>query len=147
VSIADTVNEQMKTAMRAKDKERLAALRFIRAAIIEEQKTGKGDVTDDMIVALMRRMVKQRVDAAATYRQGEREDLAAKEEGEMKVIAEFLPQLADEATTRNWVDEAIAASGANSMREMGKAMGALMKAHKGEVDGKLARQLIQAALS
>ena len=147
MSIADTVNEQMKTAMRAKDKERLAALRFIRAAIIEEQKTGKGDVTDDMIVALMRRMVKQRVDAAATYRQGAREDLAAKEEGEMKVIAEFLPQLADEATTRKWVEEAIAASGASSMREMGKAMGALMKAHKGEVDGKLARQLIQAALS
>ena len=91
-------------------------------------------------------MVKQRVDAAATYRQGGREDLAEKEEGEMKVIAEFLPQLADEATTRKWVDEAIAASGATSMREMGKAMGALMKAHKGEVDGKLARQLIQAAL-
>ena len=100
MSIADTVNEQMKVAMRAKDKGRLAALRFIRAAIIEEQKTGKGEVTDDHVVALMRRMVKQRVDAAATYRQGGREDLAEKEEGEMKVIAEFLPQLADEAKTK-----------------------------------------------
>ena len=146
MTIADRVNTEMKTAMRAKDKERLSALRFIRAAIIEQTKAGQGEVTDDIVVGLMRKMVKQRVDAAKTYREGDREDLAVKEEGESAVIDEFLPKLADASATERWVAEAVEASGATTMQHFGKAMGALMKAHKGEVDGGLARGLLQQAL-
>jgi len=147
MSLIERVNEEMKAAMRARAKERLSALRFIRAGIIEEQKAGKGEVQDDTVVKLMRRMVKQRRDAAGSYREGGREDLATREEGEIAVIEEFLPKLADRETTRRWVDEAIQASGATSMGDLGKAMGLLMKVHRGEIDGGLARSLIQEALS
>ncbi len=142
MTLIERVTDEMKQAMRAKQKERLGALRLIRAGIIEEQKAGKGEVDDAAVVALMRRMVKQRADAAVTYRQGGREDLAAVEEAEVAVIEEFLPRLADEDTTRAWVETAVAASGATSQREMGKVMGTLMRAHKDEVDGTLARRLI-----
>ncbi|MFI5321195.1 MAG: GatB/YqeY domain-containing protein, partial [Myxococcota bacterium] len=70
-----------------------------------------------------------------------REEMAAAERAELAVLQAFLPSLADEATTARWVDEAIAASGAASAKEIGKVMGALMKAHKGEMDGNLARAI------
>ena len=146
MSIADRITSEMKTAMRAKDKERLQALRMIRAGVIEAAKSGKGEVTDDTVLALLRKLSKQRKLAADTYVSGGRQDLADVELAELAVIEEFLPSLADEAQTLVWVQEAIAASGATAPNQMGKAMGALMKAHKGEVDGGLARKLLMAQL-
>lgn len=147
MAIVDEVTQQMKAAMRAKDKERLQAIRMIRARIIELSKTANADLSDDSVVAELRSMVKQRRDAAKTYVDGGRQDLADNELAEVVVIEEFLPKLADEAQTQAWVEQAIASSGAASPKDMGRAMGALMKAHKGEVDGGLARKLIQSALS
>lgn len=147
MSIADRITADMKTAMRAKDKERLQAIRMIRAGIIEAAKAGKGDVTDDVVLKLLRKLSKQRKDAAETYVQGGRQDLADVELAELDVINEYLPQLADEAQTLVWVDEAIAASGATAPNHLGKAMGALMKAHKADIDGGLARKLLQQQLS
>ena len=147
MSIVERVTEEMKSAMRAKDKPRLGALRMIRAGIIELQKSGKGDVDDDAALTLLRKLKKQRVDAAETYEGAGRSDLAASERAELAVIEEFLPQLADEAQTLAWVREAIAASGAEAPNHLGKAMGALMRAHKAEVDGSLARKLLQQELS
>ena len=147
MSLVERVNAELKSAMKAKQKERTGALRMIRAGIIEAQKAGKGEVTDEVVVAMLRKMVKQRKDAAEQYVKGGRQDLADSELAEIVVIDEFLPKLADEAQTEAWVDEAIAASGATSKKEFGKAMGALMKAHKGEVDGGLARKLFMAKLA
>jgi uncharacterized protein YqeY len=76
-----------------------------------------------------------------------REELAEQERLELAIIEGLLPQLADEATTLGWVREAIAASGATSPRDMGKAMGALMKAHKSDIDGALARRLLEQVLA
>ncbi|MCP4809829.1 MAG: GatB/YqeY domain-containing protein [Proteobacteria bacterium] len=147
MSIADRITADMKTAMRAKDKERLQAIRMIRAGIIEAAKAGKGDVTDDDVLKLLRKLSKQRKDAAETYVTGGRQDLADIELAELDVINEYLPKLADEAQTLVWVDEAIAASGATAPNHLGKAMGALMKAHKADIDGGLARKLLQQQLS
>lgn len=147
MAIVDEVTQQMKAAMRAKDKDRLQAIRMVRARIIELSKSANADMSDDKVVAELRSMVKQRRDAAKTYVDGGRQDLADTELSEVAVIEEFLPKLADEAQTQAWVDEAIATSGAASPKDMGRAMGALMKAHKGEIDGGLARQLLQSALS
>ena len=73
--------------------------------------------------------------------------LAANERAELAVVQEFLPSLADEAQTRGWVEEAIAASGAASPGDMGRVMGALMKAHKGDIDGNIAKKIAQELLS
>lgn len=147
MSIADRITADMKTAMRAKDKERLQALRMIRAGVIEAAKAGKGEVTDADVLKLLRKLAKQRKDAADTYVQGGRQDLADAELAELAIIDGYLPTLADEAQTRAWVKEAIAASGASEPGHLGKAMGALMKAHKADIDGGLARKLLQQELS
>ena len=146
MAIVERVNAELKTAMKARDKERLVALRMIRAGIIELEKSGKGEVTDDAVLALLRKLKKQRIEAARTYDEAGRDDLAAGERAELGVIETFLPQLADEAQTLSWVREAIAASGASAPNHLGKAMGALMRAHKNEVDGGLARRLLQQEL-
>jgi uncharacterized protein len=142
MSIFETVSAQMKDAMKAKDEARLAALRGIRAAFLTEcKKDNSTTLADDVAVTLLRKLEKQRQESIDAFTSAGRSDRADAERAELAVIRTFLPQLADEATTRRWVEEAIAASGAANAREMGKVMGALMKAHKGEIDGNLARRI------
>ena len=148
MAIIDEVSDQIKASMRAKDKPRTAALRNIRAAFIEALKEdGSETLSDDTAVAILTRLGKQRRESIVAYEAGGRADLVATEEAELAIIEHWLPKLADEATTRQWVNEAVAASGAASPADMGKVMGALMKAHKGELDGKLANQLVREALA
>lgn len=142
MSLLDQVSADLKAAMLARDAARTGALRMVRAAFIELQKDGKGEVTDERCLEALRRLKKQREDAIAAYDQAGRADLADGERAELALIEGYLPQLADEATTLGWVKEAIAASGATNARELGKAMGALMKAHKADVDAGLARTLL-----
>ena len=147
MAIIDDVTTQMKAAMRAKEADKLRALRGIRAAFIEEmKKDGRDTLSDDAAVTTLRRLAKQRKDSLDTYADAGRQDLADAEAAELAVIETFLPQLADEAQTKAWVDEAVAQVGGSSMRDMGKVMGALMKAHRGDIDGGLAKKLVQAAL-
>ena len=89
----------------------------------------------------MSRLEKQRQESIEAFRAAGRTDRADAERAELAVIESFLPRLADRATTRAWVEEAIAASGAAGAKDLGKVMGAVMKAHKGEVDGNLARKI------
>jgi uncharacterized protein YqeY len=147
MSLMDQVSAELKKAMLAKDAPRTTGLRMIRAAFIELEKEGKGEVTEDRCLDALKRLKKQRLDSIASYEAAKREDLAEVERAELSVIETFLPKQADEATTRAWVKEAIAASGATSPREMGKAMGALMKAHKDDIDAGLARKLLEQELS
>lgn len=145
-TLIDRVSEDLKQAMLRKDAPRTTALRMIRAAFIELQKSGQGEVTDERCYEALRRLKKQRLDSVAAYESAGRADLAEVEKAELAIIEGYLPKLADEATTLAWVREAIAASGATSAKELGKAMGALMKAHKDDVDGALARALLQREL-
>jgi uncharacterized protein YqeY len=145
--IVDDVSEAIKEAMRAKDKARTTALRNMRAAFIEALKLdGSASLTDEQAVAILTKLGKQRKESIAAYEAGGRDDLVAAEVAELSIIEEWLPKLADEPTTRAWVAEAIAATGASKPGDMGKVMGALMKSHKGEFDGKLANQLVKEAL-
>jgi uncharacterized protein YqeY len=142
MAIVDDVTQQMKDAMRAKDKVRLGALRMMRSAFIEAMKAdGSDTLADDKAVPILRRMEKQRRESIAAYEAGDRSDLAAIEKAELAIIEAFLPSLADEATTTQWVEAAIAKSGAAGPADMGRVMGAIMGAHKGEVDGKLAKNI------
>jgi uncharacterized protein YqeY len=147
MSIADDVTDQLKAAMKAKDERRLAALRSMRTAFLNEmKKDGAESIDDATCEALLRRLEKQRKESIEAFSSGGREEMAEAERAELAVIQEFLPNLADETQTRAWVEAAIAETGAGSPKEMGKVMGALMKAHKGEMDGNLARQIVQELL-
>jgi hypothetical protein len=140
--IVDDVSREMTSALRSKSTERLAALRNIRAALlVEMKKDNSKTLADEVSVNVLRRLEKQRRESIEAFEQAGRADRAAAERAELAVVQEFLPRLADEARTRAWVEEAIAATGASKPGDVGKVMGAVMKAHKGDVDGNLARRI------
>ena len=142
MSLVDDVSAQMKEALKAKEEVRLRALRSIRAAFLNEmKKDGSDSLSEEACLQILRKLEKQRKESIEAFEGAGRTEQAEAEKGELAVIATFLPSLADEATTKAWVEAAIAESGASSAKELGKVMGALMKAHKGEVDGNLARKL------
>ena len=144
--IADRISNDLKVAMKARETARIDALRLLRAAMIELAKSGKEDFTDEDALAVLRRLSKQRDEAAAAYDAAGRSESADNERAEMRIIETYLPKLADEDTTMAWVKEAIAQSGATSKKELGKVMGVLNKAHKGQMDMSLARAVIEREL-
>jgi uncharacterized protein YqeY len=140
--IFDDVNRQMKEALKAGEKLRLQALRNIRAAfLLRLKEDGSDSLTDEDCVPILRRLEKQRKESIEAFEAGGRTEQAAAERAELEFILGFLPSQADEATTRKWVEAAIAESGAKSAKDLGRVMGALMKAHKGDVDGNVARRI------
>jgi uncharacterized protein YqeY len=142
MAIFDEVNTRMKDALRAQRKLELQALRNIRAAFLLRMKEDASEtVSDEEAMVILRRLEKQRRESIEAFEKGGRAEKAAEEKAELDVILGFLPQLADEATTRGWVEAAIAESGAKSQKDLGRVMGALMKAHKGDVDGNAARRI------
>ena len=129
----------MKQAMLDKEKNRLGTLRLILAAIkdrdIAVRTEGKMDgVTDDAILGIMTKMVKQRIDSASIYEQAGRLELAEQERSEIKIINEFLPKQLSEEETRAAVQSAIGTVGATSVRDMGKVMAALKVQYAGQMD-------------
>jgi len=142
MGLFDEIGAAVHVALKAKDAPRVAALRSIRAAfLVEQKKDNAKTLSDEVCVALLRKLEKQRHESIEAFEKAGRPERVAEERAELAVIEEFLPRLADEATTRAWVEAAIAASGAAKPADVGRVMGALMKAHKGEVDGNLARRL------
>lgn len=148
MGIFEDVSAQMKDALRARDAARLAALRGIRAAfLVELKKDGSDALSDEACIPILRRLEKQRRESIEAFEQAGREDRAAAERAELEVVQSFAPSLADEATTRAWVEAAIAQTGASAAKDMGRVMGVLMKDHKGDVDGSLARSIAQSLLA
>lgn len=145
-TLVQRVSDDLKKAMLAKDAPRVSALRMVRAAFIEASKLGTGEVTEEGAVEVLRRIRKQRIDAAEEYLKANRPDLADAERVDVAIIDDYLPKLADEATTLEWVKAAIAASGATSVKQMGKVIGLVMKDHKADADGALVRALIEREL-
>lgn len=142
MSIVSEVSDQMKAAMKAKDKLRLGALRSMRSLMLNEmKKDNSDDIPDEVAIGLFRRLEKQRGESIEAFDNAGRTEQAEAERAELAVIREFLPQLADESATRRIVEDAIASSGAASKGDVGRVMGAVMKQHKGEVDGNLARTI------
>ena len=133
------ISAALKQAMKDKDAARLSTLRLVNAAIkdkdIDARAAGQDDgVGDGEVLQILGKMVKQRRESARTYEEGGRLDLAEREEAEIKVIEEFLPQQLDETAAAKAVDAAIAEVGAESIRDMGKVMGALKAKYTGQMD-------------
>jgi uncharacterized protein len=129
---------EMKEAMKAGDKRRLGTVRLIQAALkdkdIEARGGGRGQATDEEILALLQKMIKQRQESIAIYDQNSRPELAQAEREEVEVIQSFLPKQMDDAETRAAIEAAIAETGAASMKDMGKVVGALRAKYAGRMD-------------
>ena len=140
MEMRDRLNAALKDAMKSKEVDRLSTLRLINAAIKDRDialrgtADEEGGVTDDDVLAIMGRMVKQRHESARAYEEGGRLELAEKERAEVKVIEEFLPKQLSEEEIGAAVDAAIAEVGATSIRDMGKVMGALKANFTGQMD-------------
>ena len=147
MGIEQSVTASLSAAMKARDSERVTALRAIRAAfLVEMKKDNAQTLADEVCTEILRRLTKQRRESIEAFESAGRPERAAAERAELAILEEFLPALADEATTRAWVTEAIAATGAAAPGDIGRVMGAVMKAHKGAVDGPLARRLAEKLL-
>ena len=147
-NLADTISTGIKDAMRAKDRDRLAALRDIKSKImIEATKEGANeDIDDQVTMSILSKLLKQRKETAALYRDQGRPELAAEEDAQAVVIQEFLPAALSEDEIKSRVTEIIAQTGASSMADMGKVMGLASKAMAGQADGKVISQFVREVL-
>ncbi len=133
-SLKERINADMKAAMRAKEKERLATIRLMLAAIKQKEVDERIELDDTQVLAVIDKMVKQRRDSIAQYRDAGREDLAEKEEFELGIIQEYMPAQLSDAEIDQLIDEAIAESGAEGMKDMGKIMGIIKPKAQGRAD-------------
>jgi hypothetical protein len=141
MAITEQVQEDLKSAMRAGEKQRVGALRLVLSELQKAAKEGDGDE-----LAVLRRERKRRVEAARAFREGGRDDLAAGEEAEAELIAAYLPAELSDSELQALVAQAVADSGASSPKEMGVAMKSAMTAVDGRADGKRVSALVRSAL-
>lgn len=139
-TIKDKITEDMKTAMRSQQKERLATIRLILAAFKQKEVDERIVLNDEQVLAILNKMIKQRRDSITQYEAGNRSDLAAKEVEEINVIQEYMPKQLSEAEIEQAVAAAIAEAGAASAKDMGKVMGVL----KGKLAGKADMTVVSA---
>ena len=149
--IRDDLTAATKTSMLARDADRTSTLRMIAAKLkdsdIAARPKGLTAIPEEEIVAMLRSMIKSRRDAIALYRQGKREELAAKEEAEIAVIEEFLPKTLSGDALAGVIQEAIVNTGATSPKDMGKVIAALKAKHGPALDMSVASAAVKAALS
>jgi uncharacterized protein YqeY len=147
MSLKDQITEDMKTAMRAKDSERLGTIRLLLAALKQKEVDERIELDDAMVVAIVDKLVKQRKDSVAAFTQGGRTDLADKEAAEIKVLEVYLPQRmgADEIAAE--VKAIVAELGAKGPGDMGKVMGAVKTRLAGKADMGQVSAAVKAALS
>ena len=140
------ITDDVKTAMRSKDKERLGTLRLLTAAIKQIEVDQRIELDDDQIIAIIEKMLKQRKDSIEQFEKAGRNELAEIEIKEVAILKEFMPEQLSDADVDALIDEAIAATGASEMKDMGKVMGLLKpklagKADMGAVSGKIKAKL------
>jgi len=146
MSLKAQLTDDMKTAMKAGEKDRLGVIRLVLAAIKQKEVDERIEMTDPLVLAVLEKMVKQRKDSISQYEAAAREDLAAIERYELGVIEAYLPAKMDEAGILAEIDKAIAATGAASAADMGKLMGVLKPALAGQADMGLVSKLVKQKL-
>jgi uncharacterized protein YqeY len=134
MSLKDSITEDMKSAMKAGDKDRLKVVRLILAAIKQVEVDSRKELDDTAVLGVLDKMVKQRRDSVEQFSKGHREDLADIERAEIEVLESYLPAKMDDAELDALIDEVIAATGAENIRDMGKVMGAIKARAAGRAD-------------
>ncbi|PKH01587.1 glutamyl-tRNA amidotransferase [Psychromonas sp. MB-3u-54] len=147
MSLKAKLKEQQILAMRAKDKVRLGTIRMLLAAIKQIEIDNKVELIDDEVMAVVIKSVKQRKDSIAQFEKANRIDLADIEKAELEILQEFLPQALTSDEVQTLIEQAIAASGASGMQDMGKVMGLLKKDIQGRADMGEVSALVRASLA
>ncbi|NES90384.1 MULTISPECIES: GatB/YqeY domain-containing protein [Okeania] len=151
MSLKDRITEDIKVAMKAKDKVRLETVRSIKKVILEEEANaraaGKDSLTETQEMDILTRLAKQRRDSIEQYTQAGRQELADGEAAELAILEEYLPKQLSDEDIAQIVDEIIAQVGANSPKDMGKVMGPAMQKLKGKADGKKVQEAVKARLN
>ena len=146
-SLKASIAEASTAAVRAKDRERVKALRLVNAALKQAEIDGRKPLEDADVLAILTKMRKQRLDSLDQFTRAGREDLAAIERYELAIVAEFMPQMLSDEELAEAVQAAIAATGASSLKDMGKVMGKLKAEFAGRVDMAAASREVRAALA
>ena len=147
MTLKERITEDMKAAMRAADKERLSTIRMVQAAIKQREVDERIVLDDGQVIAVLEKMVKQRRESVVQFEQGGRADLADKERAEIALLQGYLPTQLSDAEIDGIIREAIAATGATSVKDMGKVMGAVKAKAAGRADMGAVSARIKAALS
>ena len=147
MALKDQITEDMKTAMRAKDSERLGTIRLLLAAMKQKEVDERVVLDDVAVVAIVDKLVKQRKDSIAAFEQAERQDLADKEKSEMAVLQGYLPQRMSAEEVTAAVQAIVAEVGAKGPGEMGKVMGAVKAQLAGKADMGMVSAAVKAALA
>jgi len=147
MSIRERIGEDLKAAMRAKDTLRMETIRSIKAALLLRETDKAGELSEDELIALVRGLVKQRVDAIEQYDSGGRKDLADNERREKEILETYLPAAPDAAAVSKVVAEVAAQLGASSMKDMGAVMKEAKARLGAAVDGKALSDAVKAKLS
>ena len=147
MSLKSQLTDDMKTAMKAGEKDRLGVIRLINAAIKQKEVDERIEMTDPLVLGVIEKMVKQRKDSITQYEAAAREDLAAIERYELGVLEAYLPAKLDEAAIQAEIDKAVAATGATSAADIGKLMGVLKPALAGQADMGLVSKLVKQTLA
>ncbi len=147
MSLTEKINQDIKTAMLAKDKDRLAALRDIKSKLLLEATAGSGEVSADAENKIVMKLYKQRMDTYNLYIEQNRQDLAEEEMIQAKVIEEYLPKMLGDEEVSAIIAAVIAEVGAQGPKDMGKVMGPVNAKIAGQADGKRVAELVKAALA
>ena len=151
MSLKERIGEDIKSAMKAKDKIRLETVRGIKKAILEKEVAlrpkGQDSLTEEHEIELLAQLAKQRRDSIEQYSNAGRDDLADKERQELAILETYLPEQINDSELESIVDEIIASVGATSPKDLGKVMGVAMKQLKGKADGKKIQALVKSKLS
>ena len=145
-SLEDRIKADLKTAMLAKNKDEVSALRMIQSDVRNRAIDKKEELSDDDVMNVITKALKQRKDSIASFKEGGRDEAAAKEEAEAAVLKRYLPEEMSEDAVRELVAGVMEESGAKTMADIGKVMGPVMQKVKGRADGAFVKQLVEEAL-
>ena len=147
MSLKDQITEDMKSAMRAKEAEKLGTIRLLTAAMKQKEVDERVELTDTMVLAIIEKMIKQRKDSITQFEAGGRQDLADKEKAELAILSAYMPAGLSDAELQAEVAAAVAASGAAGPQDMGKVMAILKSKLAGRADMTAVSGLVKAALT
>lgn len=147
MSLLEQLSSDLKTAMKAKDKLRLAVIRSLKTALTNAKISAGQDLSSDEELSVLSSQLKQRKDSLAEFEKGDRADLAEQTKAEIEIVQAYLPEQLDEAAVVSIVDEAMQATGATSKADFGKVMQYVMPKVKGRADGAMVNQVVKSKLS
>lgn len=147
MTLLTTINEDVKTAMKARDKEKLSVLRMLKSALQNEQIKKGTELNEEEELSVLSREMKQRRDSLTEFKNADRQDLVEKLENEIVIVESYLPKQLTEEELQSIVQEVIASVNATSTSDFGKVMGAIMPKVKGKVDGNAVNRIVKEQLS